>query len=52
MVDRAVGPDYLSLGVEFLNCHLEMTVADYKVERLLELLNTEYSSSRKSSKVL
>ena len=41
MIDRVVGPDCLSLGVEFLNHHLEMTVDDYKVQRLLELLNTE-----------
>ena len=48
MADRVVGPDRLSLGVEFLNCHLEMTVDDYKVKRLLGLLNTEWSSGRKS----
>ena len=47
MADRAVGPDCLSLGVKFLNCHLEMTINDYKVKRLLELLNTEWSSGRK-----
>ena len=52
MVDRAVGPDRLSLGVEFLNYNLEMTIDDYKVERLLELLNTEWSSGRKSFTVL
>ena len=52
MADRAVGLDRLSLGVEFLNCHLEMTVDDYKVERLLELLNTEWSAERKSFTVL
>ena len=31
MADQAVGPDRLSLGVEFLNRNLEMTVDDYKV---------------------
>ena len=41
MVDRAVGPDCLRLGVEFLNRNLDMTVNDYKVERLLELLTTK-----------
>ena len=41
MADRAMGPDRFSLGVEFLNCNLEMTVDNYKVEQLLELLNTE-----------
>ena len=48
----AVGPDILSLGVEFLNRHLEMTVDDYKVECLLELLNTEWSAGKKSFTVL
>ena len=40
MVGRAVGPVCLSLGVEFLNKDLGMTVDDYKVARLLCLLNT------------
>ena len=35
MVGRAVGPVRLSLGVEFLNKDLGMTIDDYKVERLL-----------------
>ena len=48
MVDRAVGPDCLSLDVEFLNRHLEMTVDDYKVERFLELLDTEWNAGRKN----
>ena len=39
-------------SVLFLNCHLEMTVNDYKVKRLLELLNTEWSAGRISSMVL
>ena len=52
IVDRAVGPDRLSLGVEFLNRNLEMTVNNYKVECLLELLNIEWSSGRKSFTVL
>ena len=47
VVDRAVGPEHLSLGFEFLNRNLEMTVDDYKVARLLELLNTEWSTDRK-----
>ena len=47
MVDRAVGPERLSLGVEFLNYNLEMTVVDYKISRLLELLNTEWSTGCK-----
>ena len=47
MADRAVGPDRLSLGVEFLYHNLEMTVDNYKVAQLLELLNTEWSSGRK-----
>ena len=42
-----MGPDRLSLGVEFLNRNLEMTVDNYKVARLLELLNTEWSSGCK-----
>ena len=41
MVGRVVGPISLSLGVKFLNKDLGMTVDDYKVERLLCLLNTE-----------
>ena len=40
IVERAVGPVRLSLGVEFLNQELEMIVEDNKVECLLELLNT------------
>ena len=40
MADRQVGPIRDSLGVKFLNKHLETTVEDYKVERLLKLLNT------------
>ena len=48
MVGRAVGPVRLSLGVEFLNKNLGMTVNDYKVERLLCLLNIEWSRDRKS----
>ena len=47
MVGRAVGPVRLSLGVEFLNKDLGMTVNDYKVARLLYLLNTEWSRGRK-----
>ena len=31
MADQAVGPDWLSLGIEFLNRNLEMTANDYKV---------------------
>ena len=42
MADRAVGPIRDSLGVQFLNRHLEITVEDYKVERLLELLNSAW----------
>ena len=52
MVGRAVGPVRLSLGVEFLNKDLGMTVDDYKVERLLCLLNTEWSRGRKSFQAL
>ena len=40
MVGQAVGPIRLSPVVEFLNKDLGMTVDDYKVERLLCLLNT------------
>ena len=40
MVDRAVGPERLSLSIKFLNCNLETTVNDDKVARLLELLTT------------
>ena len=47
MVDRAVGPVRLSLGVEFLNKDLGMTIDDYKVERLLYLLNTKWSRGRR-----
>ena len=42
MADCAVGPIRDSLGVRFLNRHLEMTVEDYKVARLLELLNSSW----------
>ena len=52
MVDRAVEPDFLSLGVKFLDRHIEMTVNDYKVEQLRELLNTEWSAGRKSFTIL
>ena len=31
MVYRAVSPERLSLGIEFFNYKLEMTVDDYKV---------------------
>ena len=41
MVGRAVGPVCLCLGVEFLNKDLGMTVDDYKLARLLCLLNTK-----------
>ena len=47
MTDQAVGPNRLSLSVEFLNRNLEMIVDNYKVARLLKLLNTEWSSGRK-----
>ena len=52
MVGRAVGPVCLSLGVEFLNKDLGMIVDDYKVARLLCLLNTEWSRGRKSFQAL
>ena len=52
IVDRAVGPVRLSLGVEFLNKGLGMTVDDYKVEHLLCLLNTEWSRGRKCFQAL
>ena len=42
MANRAVGPIRDSLGVQFLNRKLELTVGDYKVERLLELLNSAW----------
>ena len=47
MVDRAVRPERLSLGVKFLNRNSEMTVDDYEVAHLLELLNTEWSIGQK-----
>lgn len=47
MEDRPVCPEWLSIGVEFLNRYLEIIVHDYKVERLLELLNTEWSKGQK-----
>ena len=47
MVGRAVGPVCLSLGVEFFNKDLGMTVDNYKVERLLCLLNTEWNRGRR-----
>ena len=52
MMGRAVGPVCLSLGVEFLNKDLGMTVDDYKVVRLLCLLNTEWSRGRKGFQAL
>ena len=52
MVGRAVGPVCLSLGVEFLNKNLGMTVGDYKVEHLLCLLNTEWSRGRRRFQAL
>ena len=52
MVGRVVGPVCLSLGVEFLNKDLGMTVDDYKVVRLLCLLNTEWSRRRKRFQAL
>lgn len=52
MVLRAVEPICLSLGVEFLNEKLETTVDDYKVEHLLELLNTDWSKGRRSFQAL
>ena len=42
MADCAVGPIRDSLGVQFLNRNSEMTVENYKVERLLELLNSAW----------
>ena len=42
MIDRTVGPIRDSLGFRFLNRHLEMTIKDYKVARLLELLNSAW----------
>ena len=47
MADCEVGPIWDSLGVRFLNRKLEMTVKDYKMERLLELLNTAWGSGVK-----
>ena len=52
MVGRAVGPVGLSLGVKFLNKGLGMTVDNYKVERLLCLLNIEWSRGRKCFQAL
>ena len=52
MVGRAVGPVWLSLGVEFFNQDLGMTVDDYKVARFLELLNTDWSRDRRSFQAL
>ena len=49
---QAVEPVRLSLGVEFLNKDLGMTVDDYKVARLLCLLNTEWSRGRRSFQAL
>ena len=52
MVGRIVGPVCLSLGVEFLNTDLGMTVDGYKVARLLCLLNTKWSRGRKRFQAL
>ena len=52
MADRAVGPIRDSLGVQFLNRKLEITVEDYKVEWLLELLNSAWLGNIKGSTAL
>ena len=52
MVGQAVGPVRLGLGVEFLDKDLGMTVDNYKVARLLCLLNTEWSRGRKRFQAL
>ena len=52
MVGRAVGPVCLRLRVEFLNKDFGMPVDDYKIARLLCLLNTEWSRGRKRLQAL
>ena len=52
MVGRSVEPVWLTLGVEFLNWDLSITVDGYKVVWLLELLNTEWSRGRRSFEAL
>ena len=52
MVGRAVGLVRFSLGVEFLNRDLSMTVVDYKVGCLLKLLDTEWGSGRRNFQTL
>ena len=52
MIGRAVGYICLSLGKEFLNQELGMTVDNYKIEHLLELLITDWSKGRRSFQVL
>ena len=47
MMDSAVGPERLSLSVEFLNCSLEMIINTYKVAHLLKLFKTKWDSDRK-----
>ena len=48
MEDQPVGPERVSLGIKFINPTLEITVEDYKVEWLLEILNAEWGKGRKS----
>ena len=48
MEDRPVGPERVSLGIKFINPTLEITVEDYKVEQLLEILNTEWGKGEKA----
>ena len=48
MVDRPVGPSRVSLGIKFKTNRLVLSIEDYKVERVLEILRTTWSKNRKA----
>ena len=52
MTNREIGLIQDSLGVKLLNRNLEIMAKDYKVETLLELLNTVWNSGNKGSTAL
>ena len=46
MVDRAIGTNLVALGILFLTKTLEITVEDYKVQRLLAITQDVWATKR------
>ena len=46
MVDRAIGTNLVALGILFLTKTLEISVEDYKVQRLLAITQDVWTTKR------